>query len=171
VDPQYLIDVFNGEAAAMESSLRRHPRLAFLFTPDFGQVDLEEFKKSYLLLLKMHLDYIRFSVPALRVAGTALLDCTAQDRRWGERMLVYANDMVDKRTGYGQEAPARDDMIASGAGPELLATPAAPAAIHYGRDLIEEVTRHPYAVLDSSGVFDSLWRPIGGDIVCGVVAP
>jgi len=168
VDPQYLIDVFNVEAAAMESTLRRHPRLVCLFTLDFSGIDPVELKKSYLLLLKMHLDYIRFSVPALRVAGTALLDCTAQDRLWGQRMLAYANNAIDKATGYGHEARARDDMIALGAPPELLAAPAAPAAIHYARYLIEDVSRHPYAVLGCKGVFDGLWRLVGGSIVRGI---
>src|SRR3954466_10700074 len=86
---QYLIDVFELEGRLLDATLRQHPSLQPLFSLRFEGVDLDLLRRAYLQLLKLSVDYIQYTVPALRAAGEALRTGDAEDRGWSAMLLKY----------------------------------------------------------------------------------
>jgi hypothetical protein len=166
---QYLVDVFDLEARYLDAALRQHPSLQPLFSRDFHGVDLQVVKDGYLRLLKLSADYVRYTVPALRASGETLRAGDDEDRRWSEMLLAYAVDETDEDAGYGHQVWARDDMKALGAPRALLDAPAHASAVLYGNYFVEDVGRHPYAVLGAKGVLEHLSIRSAGDLARGVL--
>lgn len=154
----------------MDAGLRLHPQLGPLFTPGVTGCDPGSLKQAYLGFLKMHGDYVRYSVPALRAAGEALADGDADDREWSAFLLGYAAGETDQEQDTGHEAWIRDDILALDPPAGFLDAPAHPAATLYGRYFVDEATRHPYAILGAKGVLEHLSIVAGDDLVRGVLA-
>lgn len=162
---QYLLDAFARESRLISHELRQHPRLGSLF-PDHSQdVDAGALRDNYLLFLKMHADYVQYSAPALRSAGLAMRDGDEEDQRWSAVLLGYADGEMDLEQDYGHEVWARDDMLALGAGPELLNAPAWAGADHYGAYFVDEAAAHPYAILGAKGVLEHVAITVADDVV------
>jgi hypothetical protein len=167
---QYLVDVLAVEASLLEATLRDHARLRPLFVRAPDAFDAAALRRSYLLLLKLKMDYVQYTVPALRAAGVALRGGDAEDRRWSDHLLDYATGETDERGGYGHDTWAREDLVALDAPRELIEAPPHPSAVLYGKYFIDEVDRHPYAVLGAKGVLEEFSVRISDDIVYGVIA-
>ena len=88
MDIQYLIDIFEIESKSLDALVRGHRALQPLFTRNFSDVDSGALRQAYLHLLKVSVDYVQYTVPALRAAGLALRDGDAVDRRWSEYGLA-----------------------------------------------------------------------------------
>jgi hypothetical protein len=170
LDIQLLISVFGSESSAMDAELRRHPMLAPLFTLDFTGCDLDQLRQAYVAFLKMHGDYVRYTVPALRAAGEALAGGDADDREWSAFLLGYATGETDTEQDTGHEAWIRDDIMALDPPASVLDAPAHPAAICYGQYFVGEAAHHPYAILGAKGVLEHLSIVAGDDLVRGVLA-
>jgi hypothetical protein len=170
VDTQDLVDVFDLEAASLDAEVRRQPLLVPLFTSEFGGVDLDGLRLAYLRLIKMHADYVQYTVPALRAAGLALRDGDEEDRRWSELFLGYATGETDTEKDYGHHIWARDDMLALDAPTSMLDAPAHPYAVHYGAYFVQQATGHPYAILGAKGVLEHLSVIVSDDVSRGLRA-
>jgi hypothetical protein len=166
---QYLIDVFELESLHLDAALRYHPALRALFSRDFGTTDATALRTAYLQLLKLSADYVQYTVPALRAAGMALRGGDDEDRRWSELFLAYAVDETDEDAGYGHHIWARNDMAALGATVELIEGPVHPSAVLYGKYFIDDVARHPYAILGAKGVLERLSIRSANDLARGLI--
>jgi hypothetical protein len=169
MDIQYLIEVFELESHALDAMLRQHPLLRPLFSRNFGGVDTNALKRSYLQLLKLKADYVQYTVPALRAAGRALREGDSEDRRWSELFLDYADGETEQEADYGHHVWARDDMMALDAPAELLDAPTHVHAILYRKYFVDDVDRHPYAILGAKGVLEHFSIRVSDDVVRGVV--
>lgn len=169
MDIQYLIDVFEIEGNSLDAMLRQHPTLQPLFSRNFAGVDANALRRAYLRLLKLKMDYVQFTVPALRAAGEALRGGDDEDRQWSEHLLEYAAGEHDERGDYGHHIWARDDMKALGAPAELLDAPPHASAVLYGKYFIDDVGRHPYAILGAKGVLEQFSIRVSDDVVRGVI--
>jgi heme oxygenase-like protein len=169
METKQLIDVFETEGRLLDATLRHHPRLRALFGHTRAGFDREALKQSYLLLLKLKADYVRFTVPALRAAGEALQGGDAEDRGWSELFLGYAAGETDSDGDYGHQVWALDDMRALGAPKELLEAPPAASAIAYGRFFVDDAARHPYAILGAKGVLEHFSIRVSDDLVSGIL--
>jgi len=170
MDIQHLVDVFELEGRLLDITLRHHAPLRPLFSREFAGVDLNALKQAYLNLLKLKIDYVQYTVPALRAAGEALRDGDAEDRRWSELFLHYATGENAEHGDYGHHIWARDDMTALGAPAALLDAPTHPSAVLYGTYFIADVARHPYAILGAKGVLEHFSVRVSDDIVSGLLA-
>src|SRR6266436_6788303 len=130
-----LVRVFEREAALLDDTLRRHPRLDTLFAKSPITLPIVDLAAGYLQLLKAKADYVRFTVPALRAAGEALRDGDDEDRGWSEQFMGYAEG--EGAEGGGHEAWAISDMKALGAPPDLVGAPCDAAAVEYGRYFVD----------------------------------
>lgn len=169
MDVKHLTDVFESEGRLLDATLRCHPRLRPLFTPD-ASGDREALRRSYLALLKLKVDYVRFTVPALRAAGEALRDGDDEDRAWSALFLGYATDETDEKGDYGHHLWALDDMRALGATSAELEAPPAASAVAYGRFFVDEAARHPYGILGAKGVLEHFSIRVSDDLVRGIRA-
>ena len=169
MDVQHLIDVFELESRLLETTLRQHPRLGALFARTFRGVDPRALQETYVRLLKLMADYVQYTVPALRAAGLALQGGDAEDRRWSELFLAYADGETDPQGDYGHHHWARDDMRALDAPPDLLDAPAHPSAVLYGGFFVDNAVRHPYAILGAKGVLEHFSIRVSDDLVRGIV--
>jgi len=149
--------------------LRCHPRLHPLFSRKFQDVDSSMIKKTYLQLLKLKMDYVQYTVPALCAAGEALRAGDDEDRRWSELFLDYAAGETAGRGDYGHHLWARDDMRALGASPDLLDAPAHPKAVLYGKFFVANAGSHPYAILGAKGVLEHFSIRVSDDVARGIV--
>jgi hypothetical protein len=70
METQHLIEVFEVESQLLDSTLRWHPQLRPLFAGAVRAADHDAVRRAYLQLLKLKLDYVQYTVPALRAAGT-----------------------------------------------------------------------------------------------------
>lgn len=165
-----LIEVFELESALLNTTVRQHPQLRPLFTRDFAGVDLDAVRRAYIWLLKLHADYVCYTVPALRAAGEALRDGDAEDRRWSEFLLGYSTGETDTEAGYGHEVWARDDMLALDAPAAVLDAPPHLSSVQYGDYFVGAAAQHPYAILGAKGVLEHLSILAGDDIARGMVA-
>ncbi|TMQ14219.1 MAG: iron-containing redox enzyme family protein [Deltaproteobacteria bacterium] len=170
MDTRYLVNVFELEGGLLDSTLRQHPRLRPLFSRDFAGVDRHALRNAYLRLLRLKIEYVQYTVPALRAAGLALRDGDDEDRRWSERLLDYAAGETETDSGAGHHRWARNDMAALGAARELLDAPPHPSALLYRSYFIEDARRHPYAILGAKGVLERFSIRISDDIVAGLLA-
>jgi hypothetical protein len=170
MEVSHLVDVFVSEARLLDATLRRHPLLRALFSHRFEGVELAQLKDTYLRLLKLKADYVRFTVPALRAAGTALRDGDDEDRGWSALFLGYAKGETDEVGDYGHHIWALEDMKALGAAPALLNAAPAVSAELYGRFFVEEAPRHPYAILGAKGVLEHFSIRVSDDVVNGMIA-
>ena len=170
MDTQYLVDVFEVESHMLDRTLRRHPLLSPLFSHNFRGVNSEVLRQAYLRLLKLKMDYVQYTVPALRAAGRALQNGDDGDRYWSELLLGYARGETTEQAGDGHQIWARDDMAALGAAPELLDAPPSESALLYRQYFVEDADRHPYAILGAKGVLERFSIRISGDVVSGIVA-
>jgi hypothetical protein len=174
MNPHYLIDVFTRESALLDATLRQHPQLAPLFTRRFDGVDRDALKLAYLRLLKIKADYVQYTVPALRGAGLALREGDDVDRWWSAHLLEYAAGETDEHashgTDYGHHIWAHEDMMALGATAELVNAPTDPAALLYRSYFVDDVARHPYAILGAKGVLEHFSIVVADDVVRGLVA-
>ncbi|HET9620651.1 MAG TPA: iron-containing redox enzyme family protein [Kofleriaceae bacterium] len=166
---EQLIDVFELESRALDATLRHHPALRPVFSRNYQGVDIEALKRSYLQLLKMSADFVQYTVPALNAAGTALRDGDAEDQRWSALFLDYAAGETDEQGDYGHHIWAIDDMKALGAPAELLAAPPSPHAVLYRKYFIDDVARHPYAILGAKGVLEHFSIRVADDVARGIV--
>ena len=169
MDIQHLVDVFELEGSLLDATLRHHGPLRPLFSREFAGVDLDALKRSYLRLLKLKIDYVQYTVPALRAAGHALRDGDDEDRRWSALFLHYAAGEHDDHGDYGHHIWARHDMQALGASPELIDAPPHPSAVLYGTYFIHDVGRHPYAILGAKGVLEHFSVRVSDDIAGGLI--
>lgn len=169
MDSQYLVEIFEREGKLLDATLRHHPMLGPLFSRNFRGVDAAELKQAYLQLLKLKADYVQYTVPALRAAGEALHDGDDEDRRWSERLLMYADGETDCPRNCGHHVWARDDMRALGAPAELVDAPPHPSAVLYRRYFVDEAVRHPYAILGAKGVLENFSIRVSDDVVRGIV--
>ena len=169
MDVQHLIDVFELESKLLDATLRQHPLLRPLFSREFDGVDFVALKRVYLQLLKLKMDYVQYTVPALRAAGLALRDGDDEDRRWSELLLAYVAGETDDDNGRGHHIWARDDMAALDAPLELVDAPPHPSAVLYGKYFVDEVDRHPYAILGAKGVLEHFSIRVSDDVVRGIV--
>ena len=96
----------------------------------------------------------------------------AEDRGWSALFLGYAEDEIDDGEAgeYGHHVWARDDMLALGAAAELIAAPAHPSAVVYGKFFIDDAAHHPYAILGAKGVLEHLAIRAGDDLARGMTA-
>lgn len=170
MEPGYLVNVFELEGGLLDGVLRHHPRLQPLFSRRFEGVDGRALRQAYLELLRVKIEYVQYTVPALRAAGTALRDGDDEDRRWSERLLDYAAGETETGSGGGHHHWARSDMAALGAPRELLDAPPHPAALAYRTYFIDEVAHHPYAILGAKGVLERFSLRVSDDIVAGLLA-
>jgi hypothetical protein len=168
MDIQSLVSVFEREGDLLDATLRQHPRLNPLFSRRFEAASSHALRQAYLELLKLKIDYVRYTVPALHAAGRALGAGDDEDRWWSERLLGYASDETADDAGH--HTWARNDMRALGAPPELLEAPPHPGALLYRRYFIDDVGRHPYAILGAKGVLELFSVRISDDIVAGILA-
>jgi len=169
MDIQHLINVFELESRSLDTMLRQHPMLRPLFLRDFRGVSTTMTRQAYLRLLKIKADYVQYTVPALRAAGEALRDGDEEDRAWSSVFLAYASGETDEAEDYGHHVWARDDMKALDASSELLNAPTHPHAVLYGQYFIDDVARHPYAILGAKGVLEHFSIRISDDIVRGIL--
>jgi hypothetical protein len=169
---QHLVNVFELESRLLDATLRDHPVLGRLFSRDFADVSPDALRRAYVQLLGLKIEYVQYTVPALRAAGEALRTGDADDRRWSELFLSYAAGESDARAGQerGHHVWARSDMCALGASPELLDRRPHPAALMYRTYFIDEVARHPYAILGAKGVLEHFSLRVSDDLVAGIVA-
>jgi hypothetical protein len=165
---QTLIRVFELEAQLLDQTLRRHPRLRPFFDDPAAGTDGAALRDAYLRLLKLKVDYVRHTVPALRAAGLALAEGDAVDRDWSALFLGYAAGETDEVGDYGHHVWALDDMRALDAPMALLEAPPHPAAAIYGRFFIEQAAQHPYAILGAKGVLEHLSIRVSDDLVRGI---
>jgi hypothetical protein len=170
MDVMQLVDVFEIEGRVLDATLRHHPRLRPLFSRDPGPADAEALRGSYLALLKLKADYVRFTVPALRAAGEALRGGDDEDRGWSELFLGYAAGETDEKGDYGHHIWALDDMRALGASREQLEAPPTAIALAYGRFFVDEAAHHPYAILGAKGVLEHFSIRVSDDLVRGIIA-
>jgi hypothetical protein len=166
---QHLIDVFEIESTSLDALLRQHAALRSLFSRNFSGVDTAALRRAYLRLLKLKIDYVQYTVPALRAAGDALRGGDDEDRRWSELLLDYAAGENDERGDYGHHIWARDDMKALDAPQDLLDAPTHQSAILYARYFIDDVVHHPYAILGAKGVLEQFSIRVSDDVVRGLV--
>lgn len=164
-----LIEVFELEGRLLDATLRHHPRLRPLFSRQFRDVDREALRRDYLLLLKLKADYVQHTVPALRAAGLALRNGDAEDQAWSARFLAYADGETDEAEDYGHHIWARNDMQALAAPSALLDAPAHPNIALYARYFIDDVARHPYAILGAKGVLEHFSIRVSDDVVRGLI--
>jgi hypothetical protein len=169
MDVQHLLNVFEREGSLLDATLRGHPRLRPLFSRNFQGVDSNALKCVYLRLLKLKADYVQYTVPALRAAGEALRGGDDEDRRWSALLLDYVVGETDRAFDHGHHIWARDDMRALGASPELIDAPPHPSAILYAKYFIDDVDRHPYAILGAKGVLEHFSIRVSDDVVRGIV--
>ena len=169
MDTQYLLDVFELESDLLDATLRSHPRLRPLFECCYPADSTEPLRRAYLQLLKLSADYVQYTVPALRAAGEALASGDEEDRQWSAMLLEYASGESDEDAGYGHHVWARNDMAALGATPDLLDAPTHPTAVLYGNYFVEDVARHPYAILGAKGVLEHLSIRSATDLVRGLI--
>jgi hypothetical protein len=169
MDIQQLINVFELESRSLDNMLRQHPTLRPLFSRSYRGVDTTALRQAYLQLLKVKADYVQYTVPALRAAGETLAAGDDEDRRWSSRFLEYASGEIDEVEDYGHHIWARDDMKALGATADLLDAPAHPHAVLYGKYFVDDVARHPYAILGAKGVLEHFSIRISDDVVRGIV--
>lgn len=169
MDIQYLIDVFEVEGRLLDATLRDHGRLRPLFVREFADVDAGALRRSYLRLLKLKIDYVQYTVPALRAAGHALQAGDAEDRRWSALLFDYAHGEQDEDGDYGHHIWAREDMCALDAAPELIESPTHVGAQLYAKYFVDEAARHPYAILGAKGVLENFSIKVSDDVVRGVV--
>jgi len=169
MNTEHLIDVFELEGSLLDTTLRHHPHLRPLFSRNFQGVDSGMLKRAYLQLLKLKMDYVQYTVPALRAAGEALRDGDAEDRRWSERFLSYAAGETEQDGDYGHHLWARDDMRALGVSAELLEAPPHFNAILYGTFFVTNAGSHPYAILGAKGVLEHFSIRVSDDMVRGIV--
>jgi len=172
MDVPHLIEAFELEASGLDVLLRSQPLLRPLFTRNFLGVDLDAVRRCYLQLLKRSVDYVQYTVPALRAAGRVLRSGDAKDRSWSALFLGYAEDEIDDGEAgeYGHHVWAREDMQALGAAAELLAAPAHPSAVVYGKFFVDDAAHHPYAILGAKGVLEHLAIRAGDDLARGMTA-
>lgn len=170
MDRDHLVSVFDLEGKLLDATLRQHPRLRSLFTRNFEDVNLGRLKNSYLCLLKLKADYVRYTVPALRSAGIALQAGDDEDRAWSELFLGYAAGETDEGGDYGHHVWAFEDMEALGAAPACREAPPHASCLPYGRFFVDEASRHPYAILGAKGVLEHFSVRVSDDIVAGVIA-
>ncbi|HEY0989463.1 MAG TPA: iron-containing redox enzyme family protein [Kofleriaceae bacterium] len=170
MDIQYLIDIFELESQSLDALVRGHPALQPLFTRNFSDVDSGALRQAYLHLLKVSVDYVQYTVPALRAAGLALRDGDAVDRRWSEMFLAYAADETDEDGGSGHHHWALEDMTALGAPRELLNAPTHTSGVLYGKYFVGDAARHPYAILGAKGVLEHAAVRTAKDLADGVLA-
>jgi len=164
-----LIDAFELEGKLLDATLRHHPRLRALFTRSFQGEDPSALKHAYLQLLKLKADYVQYTTPALRAAGHALRAGDDEDRRWSELFLDYAAGETDAQGDYGHHVWAYHDMTALGAPAELLAAPPHASAVRYGKYFVDDVGRHPYAILGAKGVLEHFSIRVSDDLVRGIL--
>lgn len=172
MDIQHLINVFELESRSLDTMVRQHPMLRPLFLRDFRGVSTTMTRQAYLRLLKIKVDYVQYTVPALRAAGEALRDAKDrddEDRAWSEVFLSYAAGETDEGEDYGHHIWARDDIRAIDPTSELLNAPTHPHALLYGQYFVDDVARHPYAILGAKGVLEHLSIRISDDIVRGIL--
>jgi hypothetical protein len=170
MDTEYLVDVFEVEAQMLDRTLRRHPLLCPLFSRNFQGVNLDVLRQAYLRLLKLKIDYVQYTVPALRAAGRALRNGDDGDRYWSELLLGYARGETTEPADDGHQIWARNDMAALGAAPDLLDAPPSASALLYRKYFVEDADRHPYAILGAKGVLERFSIRISDDVVSGFVA-
>jgi hypothetical protein len=169
MDTQYLLDAFELESRLLDATLRQHPRLRPLFLAPTLAADPGELRTAYLQLLKVSADYVQYTVPALRAAGEALRTGDDEDCQWSALLLGYATGETDEDEGYGHHIWARNDMEALGASADLLDAPPHPAAVVYGNYFVDDVARHPYAILGAKGVLEHLSIRSATDLARGVI--
>jgi hypothetical protein len=170
MDTKDLVDAFELEGRSLDATLRHHPRLRPLFTRAFAGVDGSALKESYLRLLKLKADYVRYTVPALRAAGLALRGGDAEDQVFSKLFLGYATDETDTQGDYGHHVWALEDMRALGAERALCEAPPHPSAERYGRFFVDEAAQHPYAILGAKGVLEHFSIRVSDDLVAGILA-
>jgi hypothetical protein len=169
MDIQHLVNVFELESRSLDTMVRQHPLLRPMFLRDFRGVSTTMTRQAYLRLLKLSADYVQYSVPALRAAGEALQNGDAEDRAWSAMFLEYAAGETDEAEDYGHHIWARDDIKAIDPESELLHAPVHPHALIYGQYFIEDVARHPYAILGAKGVLEHLSIRMADDLVRGIL--
>jgi hypothetical protein len=169
MDTQYLIDIFELESLSLDALVRGHRLLEPLFTRNFEDVNASALRRAYLHLLKISVDYVQYTVPALRAAGEALRDGDAVDRRWSEIFLAYASDETEEHGGSGHHHWALEDMAALGAPRELLNAPTHTSAVLYGKYFVGDAARHPYAILGAKGVLEHAAVRTARDLAQGVL--
>jgi hypothetical protein len=167
---EQLVQTFAVESRVLDAQLRQHPSLRSLFTREFAHVDRQALARAYQRLLKLKVDYVRFTVPALRAAGEALRDGDDEDRAWSKLFLGYASDETDTQGNYGHHVWALDDMKALGAPRELLEAAPLRAATAYGKFFIADAGKHPYAILGAKGVLEHFSIRVSDDLVLGLLA-
>jgi hypothetical protein len=169
MDIEQLIDIFELEGRLLDATLRHHPRLHPLFSRNFGGIDAGVLRRDYLQLLKLKADYVQHTVPALRAAGLALRDGDDEDRQWSAVFLAYADGETDEAEDYGHHVWAHDDMKALGAPRDLLEAPPHRLAEMYAKYFIDDVRRHPYAILGAKGVLEHFSIRMSDDVVRGLL--
>jgi hypothetical protein len=121
-------------------------------------------------LLKLEIDYVQYTTPALRAAGETMRAGDDGDRQWGELLLEYASDETDQEGDYGHQVWARNDMNALGAPKKMIDAPTHLRAEQYGKYFIHYVEHHPYAILGAKGVLEHFSILVSDDLVRGFVA-
>jgi hypothetical protein len=169
MDTQYLVNIFELESHSLDALLRGHRLLQPLFTRNFDEVDASALRRAYLHLLKVSVDYVQYTVPALRAAGQALRNGDAVDRRWSELFLAYAADETEENGGTGHHHWALEDMAALGASRELLNAPTHTSAVLYGKYFVGDASKHPYAILGAKGVLEHASVRTASDLTRGVL--
>jgi hypothetical protein len=169
METHYLVETFELEAKLLDATLRNHPSLSSLFSRDFRDVDVAALKRAYLRLLKLKADYVQYTVPALRAAGEALRGGDDEDRGWSCKFLDYAASETDGPSERGHHLWARDDMRALGAPADMIDAPPHPGAVLYRRYFVEDVARHPYAILGAKGVLEHFAIRVSDDVARGIV--
>lgn len=164
-----LLNAFEIEGKLLDATLRHHPGLQPLFTRSFQGVNLDTLRLTYLRLLKLKADYVQYTTPALRAAGHALRRGDEEDRRWSQLFLDYATGETDEQGDYGHHVWAYNDMRALGSPAEILEAPPRASALRYARYFIEDVGRHPYAILGAKGVLEHFSIRVSDDLVSGLL--
>jgi hypothetical protein len=168
MDHSFLVDTFECEGRLLDATLRNHPSLRAFYSRDFGNVDRMALRESYLRLLKLKADYVRYTVPALGAAGEALKNGDEEDRAWSAVFLNYASGETDQDGDYGHHVWAHSDMRALGASEsEIGAAPHFTVTL-YGRYFVEEARLHPYGILGAKGVLEHFSIRTSDDLVKGV---
>lgn len=166
----YLTTIFETESHAISEMLRLHPKLRPFFQLDLHDSCIDLYQHNYVKLLKIKADYVQFTVPALRAAGTALQDGDAEDRAWSDMFLGYAAGETDEAENYGHHIWALDDLRAIDPISALINAPISEPARLYGQYFVDAAPRHPYAILGAKGVLEHLSIKIADDLVRGVHA-